>query len=520
MITGEGFHYLEPLSTTSVVGPDMAPRASHVRTRLCLTLRAKGVIALVALAVYSAIFALYVGHERSRLLHIVQQLELVHEKNELLTRANTALTHSVVTLQALLNSDNISPQWDDIAFDIASFAPTMPALKENYPEVAPVVARLEQYFAELTTGRSRATMIALRNGEQELAARLEKLESEVQARGGLLSEDYRELNHSITVVVTAMNLLGLAIFGVGVTLFFSRLSVDTRKLEARATAVVSGYRGKPLEITRNDEVGRLMEAVNRMQSELSDRERQQELSSQQRFHQEKMAAVGSLAAAVAHEISNPINSISGIAQYTMDAIRSRECPNERTLGDNAELILRQTERIGSIVRQLADLSAPRSPDPELLHVNELVRTICGLIRYDKRFRNIDLVSDLDHDLPAVRAVADHLTQVLMNLLINAADATEGVADRKPAVRVATRRVDRKIVLVVSDNGVGMPPEVLAHAFQQSFTTKPAGKGRGIGLYLCKTLIEEMNGRIELKSTPGAGTTAEVHLPCGDRSSPA
>jgi signal transduction histidine kinase len=233
-----------------------------------------------------------------------------------------------------------------------------------------------------------------------------------------------------------------------------------------------------------------------------------------------MATVGSLAAAVAHEISNPLNSISGIAQYTMDAVQSRQRPNDQTLCDNAELTLKQTERIGSIVRHLADLSAPRSPDPELLHVNELVRTVCSFIRYDNRFRRIDLVSDLDRDLPAVRAVADHLTQVLMNLLINAADAMEGVNDRRPTVRVATRRVDGEIVLSVSDNGIGMDPEVLAHAFQQSFTTKPAGKGRGIGLYLCKTLIEEMNGRVELKSTSGAGTSAEVHLPCNDEVSSA
>lgn len=510
---------MEPLSATTVFGPDAAPPATPARARVRLSLRAKGVIALFALITYSAILALYVSHERSRLLHIVQQLELVHQKNELLTKLNTGLTHSIVALQDLLNSSDVSPRWDDIQLDVAAFEQNLPELKENYPEAARIIGRVERYFAELSKGRSRATLIALRGSEQELAAQLEKFEGEVQGRGELLSKDYRELNHSITVVVSTMNLLGLVVFGTGVTLFFSRLSADIRKLEARATAVVSGYRGKPLAIVRNDEVGRLMEAVNRMQGELSDRERRQELSRQQRFHQEKMAAVGSLAAAVAHEIGNPINSISGIAQHTMDAIRTRQRPDDGTLCCNAELILRQTERIGSIVRQLADLSASRSPDPELLHINELVQTTCSFIRYDQRFRHIELVSDPDRDLPAVRAVADYLTQVLMNLLINAADAMEGVTDRKPAIRVSTRRAGGEIVLSVSDNGNGMDPEVFAHAFERSFTTKPAGKGRGIGLYLCKTLIEEIGGRIELRSTPGTGTTAEVRLPCDVRRRP-
>jgi len=507
------FHLLEPLSAATTADPEMAPSASHAHTRLRVTLRAKGLIALFALVAYSAILALYVTHERSRLLDIVRQLELVHQENGLLTKANTGLTHSIVTLQDLLNSENIFPQWDDIKLDVASFAPSLPELEGKYPTVAPIVGRLEQYFADLGKRRSRGTLIALRDSEQELAAQLEKFESEVQEHGELLARDYRELNHSITVVVSTLNLLGLVVFGTGVTLFFSRLSADIRKLEARAVAVVGGYRGDPLQVSRNDEVGRLMEAVNRMQRELSHRERQQVISREQRFHQEKMAAVGSLAAAVAHEISNPINSISGIAQHTMDTIQSRQHSDDKELYGNAELTLKQTERIGSIVRQLADLSAPRSPNPEPLHVNELVRTTCSFIRYDKRFRQIDLVVDLDHELPAVRAVADHLTQVLMNLLINAADAMEGVTGRKRSIRVSTRHVGGAIVLSVSDNGNGMDPEVLAHVFEQSFTTKPAGKGRGIGLYLCKILIEEINGSLQLQSTPGTGTTAEVRLPC-------
>jgi signal transduction histidine kinase len=233
-----------------------------------------------------------------------------------------------------------------------------------------------------------------------------------------------------------------------------------------------------------------------------------------------MAAVGSLAAAVAHEINNPINSISGIAQHTIDGIRSHKRLDDETLCGNAEFILKQTERIALIVRQIADVSAPRSADPELLDINELVQTTCSFIRFDKRFRNIPIMPDLDHDLPAVRAVADHLTQVLMNLLINAADAMQEVAGRKPMVRVATRRTNGVINLSVSDNGQGMDSTVRAHVFEQSFTTKPAGKGRGIGLYLCKTLIEEIGGRIDLESTVGAGTTVRVSLPSQQRSTAA
>lgn len=502
-----------PLSAPHVVAPHAAAAASPSATGFHLTLNAKGIIAFVALVAYLTIVGVYVAHERGRLHNIHQQLEHNHGKNELLTEVNTALTHSVVALQILLNSGTIAPSWNDIELDISAFTPSLPNLNASFPETTSIVRRFNWHLAEMSKGRSPEKLIGLRDSEQEMAAQLENIETSVQNEGKLLSEEYNALNQRITVLVSVTTLFGLTVFGAVVLLFFSKLASDMKKLEARAVAVVGGYRGTPLEVTRHDEVGSLMEVVNRMQLELRHWEQQQEISSQQHFHQEKMAAVGSLAAAVAHEINNPINSISGIAQHTVDTIRSHKRPNDETLCDDAELTLKQTERIASIVRQIADLSAPRSADPELLNINELVENTCSFIRYDKRFRRIDLATDLDHDLPAVRAVADHLTQVLMNLLINAADALEGMVGRnRPTIRVSTRQADGAIIFSVADNGQGMDSDVLAHAFDRAFTTKPAGKGRGIGLYLCKLLIEGIDGRIELGSTPGRGTTAQVHLP--------
>jgi signal transduction histidine kinase len=182
-----------------------------------------------------------------------------------------------------------------------------------------------------------------------------------------------------------------------------------------------------------------------------------------------------------------------------------------TVSHQSELILQQTKRISTISRQIAELTAPHSPEPELLDLNSLVRNTCAFIAYDKRFRSIDLALELDQGIPAVNAVADHLTQILMNLLINAADALENTNGRKPAIRVATRAGEGEVMLEVSDNGKGMDDTVLARAFEESYTTKPPDRGRGLGLFLCKSLIETGGNRIELESTPGAGTTARIRL---------
>jgi len=290
---------------------------------------------------------------------------------------------------------------------------------------------------------------------------------------------------------------------------YKRQAWDIKKLAARAVEIVSGYRGPPVEVTRQDEVGDLMQAINRMQSELRHREQQLEIPSEQHFHKDKMAAIGSLAAAVAHEINNPLAAIAGIAQSLKDA--SSQAPDGKAVADPAELILEQTRRITTISRQIAELTAPHPPEHELLDLNALVRNTCSFIGYDRRFAKIDLVLELDSQIPAINAVADHLTQVLMNLLINAADALEDPLERKPVIRVTTQAAEGELLMTVADNGKGMDDDVLARAFDESYTTKPPDKGRGLGLFLCKSLLEDCGNSIELESTPGAGTTARIHL---------
>lgn len=494
-----------------VAGSDDATRTHEDVARPGLTLRAKGILALSALLVYSGLVGVYVIHEREKMQQIVQQVQAIHEDIKRIIGINTSLTHALVSLQEVLNSDDLTWRWAEVDRDVASYYGQLSQLRAQHPETGEAIRRVEEATSSLNRFQSRGSLVALRDSEQALAAAIEHIEDAKQEEARRLSERYSEHSHFITVFVATMNVIGLVAFGMAATLFFSRVAAELNRLKERALAVAGGYRGEPLKIVRRDEVGQMMRAVNQMQRELALRERQQEISRQQRFHQEKMAAIGSLASAVAHEFGNPINSISGIAQHTIDAIDAGRRVDEQTMRANAELTIQQTERIAAILRNLSDISAPRSAQPQLLDLNELLGTTCSFLRYDKRFRNIDLAVVAQADLPAVRAVADHLTQVVMNLMINAADAMEGVSGRKPTIRVTACRAGNYIALAVSDNGQGMKPETLEHAFEQSFTTKPAGKGRGIGLYLCKMLIEEMGGRIELQSTIGEGTVANIKL---------
>lgn len=473
------------------------------------TLRLKGLIMLVALSVYLAIVGLAFRYERQQLCNVVAKFRQVHEQEETLARVSMLLA-GTMTNPDLDERRQASREFVvDLRDHIAAVKAAAPLLSDVYPVLLGDLRSLALEFQEGDNASlSRGDLRPARTKMYHIVLRLADAGRDVRERRVAVSEEYRRINDRMSLIVIGASILGVAMFGAIITVFLGKLASDVRVVKERALSVALGYRGPPLSVTRHDEVGGMMTAVNRMQYELRQREKQLEISRQQRFHQEKMAAVGSLASAVAHEINNPIEAISGMAQCMTQAQRTARCPGLC----QPQLILEQAQRIASITRNIAQLTTPRSPQPQLLDLNAIVRNTCNFVSYDKRFSGVDLTLDLAHDLRAIKAVPDHITQILMNVLINAADALTDVKCRKPAIRVTTSVADGEVVATVEDNGHGMTPEVLSQAFQEYFTTKPVESGGGLGLFLCKVLIEESGGRIDIDSKADVGTTVSLRLP--------
>jgi len=474
-----------------------------------VSLRTKGIIAVVVVLFYCLVIGITLAQQRATLRATVEQQRSLFAVEEALGRVNSALAYAILNVNEAYSTPNSRATAETIALDLEAVQAGMQGLGDRYPIMQPWIAQLGQNGAMIKAEWGNNSLVEVRDNLHKLVTQLDDLTSEVRNQQQALTESFRAIYDSITFTSVVMGLAGALIFGGVVVWFFSRLVLDIRKLQARAMEVVTGYRGLPIGVTRHDELGALMESVNNMQSELRDRERQLEVARQQRFHQEKMAAIGSLAATIAHEVNNPIAAITGVAEAINEQREARLCTGKNC---RPELILEQSRRISQITRQLADMTTPYSPEPQLLDFNALLRRTCGFIRYDKRFGNVELKLELDSQLPAINAVADHLTQVLMNLLINAADATGGIAGCQATISVETKLNHGEVVLTVADNGSGMDPATLERAFDEAFSTKPLGHGSGIGLFLCRSLIEAEGGRIELASTPGCGTCASVYLP--------
>ena len=246
-----------------------------------------------------------------------------------------------------------------------------------------------------------------------------------------------------------------------------------------------------------------------------------EKTRQQYFHQEKMAAIGQLAAGILHEVGNPIAAIAGAAGElkNVNICGQRplgDCPYDDVVARNIDLIDEQTKRLSKITREIADFASPRPRERELLDLNSLIRSTARLLSYDRRFSEVNVDLRLDKSLPAIIGVADQLTQVFMNLLINALDACSCVDAQAPHTITLKSELDGdRAHVMVRDDGCGMSEDTLSRVMEPFFTTKPVGKGTGLGLSLCDTIVLAHGGFLHIDSREGKGTTVHVFLPTGD-----
>ena len=483
--------------------------------RLRVTLRGKWAFAFAAAVLYLIAVGFLAARQHQHFLATIHELEAIHSVEERLTKVNASVAYAILDLQELYHSRNPAAAYPRLVLSLEAILAGLQQLNAAYPTVQPGITSLEVRIDARREDSSAPALLELRTELYELVERLDGITRGVRERRAYLSRSYRLIYDEVMMTSIIGGLVGILLFGGVITLFLTRLTWDIGKLEARALSIVKGYRGEALPLTRHDEIGRLMQSVNGMQTALRVREQQLEVTRQQRFHHEKMAAIGSLASAVGHEINNPISAIQGVAQSMQVAQMNGDCPGAAQC--RPELILEQTRRIAQITRQLSEITAPPSPEPQLLDLNALLRKVCSFVRYDRRMRNVELAVELDSQLPAVRCIGDHVTQIVMNVLLNAADATEGITGRKPRVSVRTAAAEKEVHIVIADNGCGMDPTTAARAFDEAFTTKPAGKGSGLGLFISKSLIEQCGGRICLNSEQGRGTEISVSLPLGQKS---
>lgn len=224
---------------------------------------------------------------------------------------------------------------------------------------------------------------------------------------------------------------------------------------------------------------------------------------QQLMHSQKMESMGTLAAGIAHEVGNPLTSISSIVQVLQRSV------NDEFAREKLGLVQSQVLRITKIIRDLVDFSRPSNYQLQPTSIVNNVKEAVEIVKMAKKARNVKFSVEVKNTIPLLSLVPDQISQVFINILLNGVDAMDGKGGK---IDVVVDRDDEAVSVAISDNGCGIAEDHLPKIGEPFFTTKPVGQGTGLGLWVSQGIIKSCRGDIRLKSKRGEGTTFTILLP--------
>ncbi len=248
----------------------------------------------------------------------------------------------------------------------------------------------------------------------------------------------------------------------------------------------------------------------RLYQELQERIRAQKIAENRLVRSARLAAVGELAAGVAHELNNPLTTITGFVELVLD-----ELPQDSHHRPDLELVLKESQRAHGVVRRLLDFSRPSEDQRIASNLNELVKDSLALIHHLARTGGVEICLDLANKPPWVSVDPAQIKQVLLNLGHNAIQAMPQGGVMRVKTGEAVREGRRWVFISFSDTGEGISPKNMERIFEPFFTTRPAGSGTGLGLSVSYGIVNEHAGSIEVDSHPGKGSCFTIYLPLSE-----
>lgn len=253
-----------------------------------------------------------------------------------------------------------------------------------------------------------------------------------------------------------------------------------------------------------DEIGELIEGFNQMVYVLKDGIMKLEETNKEKMRLERLSALGEMSMTVAHEIKNPLNAIRGAVCYLKENFKGE------VLNEFLSIIESETRRLNDIVTGFLRFSRPVPLELQISNINSLIKETVDLIRQEATENNIEVIMSLNEEIPPFLFDPKQLKQVVLNLLVNALDATE----EGGTIKIFTDMHDSKVNLVISDTGKGIDENIIDDIFKPFFTTKT--RGTGLGLSCVERIINEHKGNIRVRSKKGLGTEFVITLPGPNR----
>jgi two-component system, NtrC family, sensor kinase len=308
-------------------------------------------------------------------------------------------------------------------------------------------------------------------------------------------------------IIPVVFLLSFIVFVILILQLISKGILKPVALMQQATEEAAKGTFKPIvyDSEREDEVTHLIETFNEMAKQL-------ETKQEQLLQSRKMASIGTLTSGIAHELNNPLNNISLTAESLMEDF------TEMTTTEASEMmleILAQADRASQVVKNLLEFSRTESPLLMELRIDDVLDRTMKLIKNQIMVTGIHLKRENSKDLPPIRGRSQDLQQAFINILLNSIQAMKDLSGENVITIRTGPGPDGYIRIDFSDTGIGIKPEDMKYIFDPFYTTKPVGRGTGLGLSLVYGIIRTHGGYVEVKSEINIGTTFSIYLPTAE-----
>ncbi|MGB2698722.1 MAG: ATP-binding protein, partial [Candidatus Zixiibacteriota bacterium] len=312
--------------------------------------------------------------------------------------------------------------------------------------------------------------------------------------------------------ILASVILVLSVLSVTGFLIYTLIRAPVRELTKGTRAIAEGNLDYTIPLQQKDEIGGLANSFNTMTSELKKAREELERIQAHLIHMEKMASLGKLSASVAHELNNPLSGILTYAKLLQKKLNSGNLTNERleSIQGDLSIVGDETMRCGNIVKNLLLFSKKEIGEFVAVDLHQILDRCTQLVEHHLKLNNIELVKIYERGKAEVICDKDQIQQCFLAILDNAVEAMpEGGT---LTIKTTSNSDEKNIRIQIQDTGSGISPADLPHIFEPFYTTKKEGKGVGLGLSVCYGIIERHDGKINVNSIMGEGSTFTVELP--------